>query len=174
MKLLYDPDQLTYVKYKAPSGNNTTSVANPRIPGYFQYVFASAQGSFLNETTPVLTLWFTVAEDLPAGTQIRFGLSEPVKADSIAVGDYTSHKRTVGVQFKPFGIAPILGDANCDCDVTAADAALILRSLVGLDTLSATGLVNAEVDGQASVTAQDAVLILRHVVGLIGRFPAGE
>ena len=83
-------------------------------------------------------------------------------------------ERTVGAQLKPFGIAPIYGDANCDCLVTAADAALVLRTLVGLDTLSAIGADNAKVAGESSVSAQDAALILRYVVKLIERFPVEE
>ena len=56
-------------------------------------------------------------------------------------------------------------------DVTAADAALVLRVLVGLDTLSSAGAANAKVDGKATLSAEDAALILRYLVGLIDRFP---
>ncbi len=173
-KLIYDTDLLTYVKYKGLSGNGAMCIANPNEPGLFQLAFASSSGTMLNGTTPVLTLWFTVAEDLPSDTKIRFAFSEPIKADSVPQGSYTSEKRTVGVQLHPFGIAPIYGDANCDCEVTAADAALVLRALVGLETLSETGTKNAKVAGQGTYSAEDAALILRYVVGLIERFPAEE
>ena len=68
--------------------------------------------------------------------------------------------------------APLLGDTNCDGVITGADAALILRAIVGLDTLSAQGALNADVDGDLEITAEDAVLILRWIVGLIAQFPA--
>ena len=173
-KLLYDQALLTYEKSKGLSGNGAMSSLNPNVPGMVQYAFISANGTLLNGTTPLLTLWFTVAEDLPVGTQIRFAFGDRIKADSIPKGSTSSQKRTVGVQLHPFGIAPIYGDANCDCEVTAADAALVLRALVGLETLSETGSENAKVAGQGTYSAEDAALILRYVVGLIERFPAEE
>ena len=67
---------------------------------------------------------------------------------------------------------PILyGDANCDGKITSADAAIVLRSIVGLSTLTPLGMLNADVDGDAEVTANDAVMILRYVVALIDSLP---
>ena len=171
LKLLYDPELLTYEKSKSLSGNGAMSTLNPNEPGKIQYAFISANGSMLNGTTPLLTLWFTLREDLPAGTQIRFAFSEPVKAYSIAEGN-SAKKRTVGAQMNAFGLGVLFGDANCDGSVTAADAALVLRALVGIDALSETGSENAKTEGKSSVSAQDAALILRYIVGLIRRFPA--
>ena len=68
--------------------------------------------------------------------------------------------------------APVFGDANGDGRITPADAALILRYLVGQETLSEVERVNADVDGSGTVDAEDAALILRYIVGLIDRFPA--
>ena len=68
----------------------------------------------------------------------------------------------------------VLGDANCDGQITAADAALILRSIVGLNELSAQGALNADVDGDLEITAEDAALILRYIVKLIEQFPIEE
>ena len=65
----------------------------------------------------------------------------------------------------------LYGDANCDGKVTAADAAIVLRVLVGLDTLSGQGMKNALVSGGETLSAEDAALILRYVVKLIDRFP---
>lgn len=64
------------------------------------------------------------------------------------------------------------GDANCDGKVNASDASYILRSLVGLDSLSAQGYKNANVDGQSGVSAADASCILRYLVGLLPSLPA--
>ena len=66
---------------------------------------------------------------------------------------------------------PLWGDANGDGSITAADAAMILRAVVGLSTLSLQGAYNADVDGNLEITAADAAIILRHVVGLINVFP---
>ncbi len=76
------------------------------------------------------------------------------------------------VQTKDVAIAAILpGDANCSGKVTAADAAMILRSLVGLSTLSAEGVLNAEVTGDGAIDAEDAAAILCYVVKLIPALP---
>ncbi len=62
--------------------------------------------------------------------------------------------------------AGLLGDANLDGKVTAADAAEILRAVVGLTELNAEALFFADVNQDGSVTAADAAFILRAVVGL--------
>ena len=66
---------------------------------------------------------------------------------------------------------PIWGDANGDGIVTAADAATILRALVGLDQLSPVAAFNADVNGDLQVTAEDAALILRYIVGMVESLP---
>ena len=174
-KLAYDPDQLTYVKYKALAGNDVMSIGNPNEAGLFQFAFVSSSGMLISGTTPLLTLWFTVSEVLPDGTQIRFSVSEAIKADSVSAGSYNSQKRSVGTDFAPFLIrSTIFGDANCDGAVTPADAALVLQALIGMKTLSDQGLKNAKVDGTDTLNAEDAALILRYIVKLIARFPVQE
>lgn len=59
------------------------------------------------------------------------------------------------------------GDVNLSGTVTSADATLILRWLVGLDTLSDEAVALADVNGDGFFTAADAALILRYLVGLI-------
>ena len=66
----------------------------------------------------------------------------------------------------------VLGDANEDGLITSADAAMILRTIVGLSELTLQGELNADVDGDLEVTAADAALVLQYVVGLINAFPA--
>ncbi len=174
-KLAYDPDQLTYVKYKPLSGSGVMSIINPNEPGLIQYAFVSTNGSAVSGDKPFLTLWFTVAEGLSDGTQIRFSVTEAIKADSVAAGSYHSQKRTVGTDFSPFTVGETLfGDANCDGAVTAADAAFVLRALTGLETITEQGLRNAKVDGTDALNSEDAALILRYAVKLIDRFPVQE
>ena len=170
LKLVYDPDQLTYVKNKTFSGNGVMNMLNPNTPGSVQHVFISTNGSNISRTEPLLTLWFTVADGLPARTRIDFGFSEPIKASSVISGDYTSQKRTTGALLNPFYIDAMYGDANCDGRVTAADAAAVLRALIGANTLSETGRVNANINGNG-IDAESAAGILRYVVKLIRRFP---
>ena len=71
---------------------------------------------------------------------------------------------------------PVYGDANCDGRVTAADAALVLRALVGLSELTEEGALLADVvpDYTGRPTAADAAAILRYVVGLIDEFEVAK
>lgn len=58
------------------------------------------------------------------------------------------------------------GDANGSGDVTAADAALVLRFLVQLSDICDEGLLAADYTRDGTVDASDAAAILRHAVGL--------
>ncbi len=62
---------------------------------------------------------------------------------------------------------PILrGDANLDGKVTAADAALALRTVVDLSYMNAPMRAAGDMDGDGIVTAADAAAILRLIVNL--------
>jgi hypothetical protein len=58
------------------------------------------------------------------------------------------------------------GDANLDGKVTAADAALVLRTVVGLSYMNAPMRSVGDLNGDGEITATDAVTILRLVVNL--------
>ena len=65
----------------------------------------------------------------------------------------------------------VFGDANCNGKITSADAAAVLRAIVGLSTLPARGAWNADADGNGEISSSDAAAILRYVVGLINTLP---
>ena len=58
------------------------------------------------------------------------------------------------------------GDANLDGRVTAADAALILRTVVGLSDMNAPMRAAGDLDGDGEISATDAAMVLRLVVRL--------
>jgi len=66
------------------------------------------------------------------------------------------------------------GDVSMNGRVSAYDAALVLRYLVGKLTLSDVQLAIADVTGRKGVTALDAAVILQYAVGLIDKFPVEE
>jgi len=68
--------------------------------------------------------------------------------------------------------SPRYGDANEDGEITAADAACVLRYLAGLCEVSEHGLMNAKVSANPELAAEDAALILRFLTDLIFYFPA--
>ena len=55
----------------------------------------------------------------------------------------------------------MIGDADCDCTIKSADAAMILRALVRLDMLTSQSERNADADNDGEITAADASAILR-------------
>lgn len=61
------------------------------------------------------------------------------------------------------------GDANCDGNVTVADAAAILQYLGNKDRygLSAEGTANADCDGSAGITTKDALRVQQYAAGII-------
>ena len=62
--------------------------------------------------------------------------------------------------------AAIEGDADGDGGLTPADARLVLRCAVGLETMAPELLSHCDLDADGSVTPADARLTLRHAVGL--------
>ena len=61
----------------------------------------------------------------------------------------------------------ISGDVDGSGEITAADAAMILRHIVNLITLRDAELLSADYTGDGTVNAADAAQILRKVVGLV-------
>ena len=58
------------------------------------------------------------------------------------------------------------GDANLDGKLTAADAALVLRTVVGLSYMNEPMCAAGDADGDGEITAADAAKILRLVIQL--------
>ena len=68
--------------------------------------------------------------------------------------------------------AVVYGDVDGSGSVSAIDASLILRHIVGVETLNDNALQAADVDGNGVVSAVDASMVLRKAVGAIEKFPA--
>jgi len=67
---------------------------------------------------------------------------------------------------------PVLyGDVNNDGKITAEDASLVLKAVVGLVTLNETQKQAADVTSDGNVTALDAATILQYTVGIITTLP---
>lgn len=66
----------------------------------------------------------------------------------------------------------VYGDVDGSGNVSAKDATLILKHIVGLETLNGSAFQAADVDGSGSVDTADATMVLKKVVGLIDKFPA--
>ncbi|MBQ6234533.1 MAG: 5'-nucleotidase C-terminal domain-containing protein [Clostridia bacterium] len=145
--------------------------------GKLMFSWASDTAVLLNNEDIVLTLWFA-APNAKAGETAAVvfttNVLDTASAMSFMYGNQLIELEAETIDGSITFADILLGDANCDGQVTAADAALVLRSIVGLNELSALGAFNADVDGDCEVTAEDAALILRYVVRLIDKFPAEE
>ena len=142
----------------------------------FMASWASDTEAELKENDIVLTLWFTKIGPAPEDGVVPIIFTvNPLGFESAvsitfagAVTELEANTVDGSITFEKV----LYGDANCDGQVTAADAALILRAIVGLSELSPRGVLNADADGDLEVTAEDAAAILRYVVGLIEGLPA--
>lgn len=74
----------------------------------------------------------------------------------------------------PKAVPPILGDVNCDGQITAADLSAIKAALRTEKFASATAKKNADVNKSKKVTDEDAKLIRDYLLSKITDFPQGE
>ena len=155
-----------YLSYMAGSNRLTTvkTISETNGNSYAYWVLGWENGSpvFKNSQMQAATLCYdSVAECF---TCKRANRGKPLTVYSICADDlwYTTELRSESV---------ICGDANCDGRVSVADAAHVLRVLIGLGRLSWRGMMNACVCGNKTPSAADAAMILRYVVGLIDTFP---
>ena len=77
----------------------------------------------------------------------------------------------------PVGLDYVVRGDKADDDrgaISAFDASVVLRYVVGLLDLSACQMIAGDVTGNCWVNAYDASFILKHVVGLITQFPVGK
>lgn len=84
--------------------------------------------------------------------------------DSKTDSDTDSDAKSDTEKPKPNGI---YGDLDGDGNITAGDALIILRTSVGLETLTSEQISLADVDSDSVVTAQDALAVLRNSVGIL-------
>jgi hypothetical protein len=137
--------------------------------------WASETGETIANDDIILTLYFRKIGDTAPDERTEIVFTENKLGSKSALAYLEDGRmRELEVTTENGGItfdAPLFGDANTDGVVTSADAALVLRAIVGLSSLSLRGALNADVDGDGEVTAADAAIILRYVVGLITELP---
>ena len=166
----YDRTMLTW--RKAEGMVDWTVTENSRA---LMAAWASDTEVFLKNDDVILTLWFAGTDNVKPGdtAPITFTVNPLGNGSELS---YLFAGKVVATEAATIDgsilFEPILyGDANCDGQVTSADAAMILRALVKLSTLSPRGTLNADVDGDGEVTAADAAAILRYLVSLIDTLP---
>ena len=170
------PENTDVIVCNAPSGDNTlasltvlegelTPAFDPRVENY-----AVTVAYDVTKVTVSAAANDEKAAVVISGTELdENGAGVVTITVTAANGDVRVYTVTVTREAAP---APVYGDANCDGKVTAADAAMVLRAMVGLSALTPQGAVNADVaptyDGMPNM--EDAAEILRYVVKLISSF----
>ena len=124
------------------------------------------------------------AEEYDICGQVRYCLNdEPVDSAQMMISggkDDTVYTDAGGnYQFTnlPVGLDYVVRGDKADDDrgaISAFDASVVLRYVVGLLDLSACQMIAGDVTGNCWVNAYDASFILKHVVGLITQFPVGK
>jgi hypothetical protein len=101
---------------------------------------------------------------------------EPTVSYSVMRIQPISDNSLTMVEFIPVSISPLYGDVSGNGEITAFDASIILRVVVGILHLNDPSYPNltleiADVTGDGTVSALDAALVLQYTVGLITDFP---
>ncbi len=94
------------------------------------------------------------------------GITVHLRSSNISLQNYLESNN---VSFTFIDDEPIMGDANCDGNVSLADAVAIMQSLANPDkyALSAQGKINGDVSGNNDgITNNDALTIQRQLLGL--------
>ncbi|MBR4868273.1 MAG: dockerin type I repeat-containing protein, partial [Clostridia bacterium] len=68
---------------------------------------------------------------------------------------------------KKTATATVVGDTDQDNTVTASDALMVLKWIVGKEKFSVQQFANSDMDGSKHIEASDALMILKKVVGKI-------
>ena len=143
--------------------------------GILSAAWASDTEVLLSENDVVLTLYFAPVQRILPGEEVVIAFTENALGNGSALSfvnegevlELVARTEDGSILFEE----PLWGDANGDGKITSADAALILRAVVGRSELDPRGAYQADADGDGEITAADAALILQYVVGLIDSFP---
>ncbi len=97
--ITYDAAQVAYADYEADD-TFTMSAVNGNEEGIVRCTLASMEGIPAAETADVITLYFALAEDLEAGTEIAFELAEGAYAETTDTVKPVHHD--IAAEFAPF------------------------------------------------------------------------
>lgn len=151
---------------------NPISRAGLRLSFFFQTALATADEYAANakngETVNVNTskfqafvLYFSIPENGADTADIKLSAKTVIKQ--------TEKVYTAALTFKPSSLpvyVPLRGDVDLDKAVTAADARIVLRCAVKLETLTGRPFRNADMDNDGIITSADARRVLRVAVKL--------
>ena len=134
----------------------TVSFTDTSVNGTFpidSWTWSFGNDSTSNDQNPEYTYLYPGMYDIELRVEDEFGL-----ADSITYPDLIE-------------IDIVYGDVSFNSSVQAYDATIILRHVVGLETLDSLQLEVGDVSLDLTISALDASYVLQYVVGLIDDLP---
>lgn len=99
--LTYDPAQVTFVKLERNENAFNLSIVNDKEEGTLRIALTS-EGVKIAEETAAAALYFKVAEDLEAGTEIAFELGEGAAAETYQDNASVVTPHDIAADFKPY------------------------------------------------------------------------
>ncbi|WHH57906.1 S8 family serine peptidase [Petroclostridium sp. X23] len=159
LTLAYDADALQVLDVKKAAANDFVMAVNTNTPGVIKVALAGVQA--ITDSQKMLDLSFRPIGNVGQTTITIQNADFNEKAFEVKEDSEVGSSDT----------SIVYGDLNEDERVTAGDATLVLRAVVGLTALTDAQQIAADVNGDGRITAGDATLILRKVVGLIELFP---
>ena len=143
--------------YKIDSG---TSMAAPHVSGVAALLLSANPGLDVDDLEQIIIDTAVPLTDsaypLSPNYGFGYGLVDALAAVNRAL-------------LMPFSL--IAGDLNDDGIVNVSDAIMLLRSIVGLVTLTPCQATAADVNNDGAVNVSDAIAILRYIVGLVPELP---
>ena len=138
-------------------------------------IFTNADG-----TNGWKVLWFNAQNVTSNGSLFTLELSvaSDAKAGTYPVSVYYSPSNTIsGEYFEEANLSNalislesdssvLMGDVNCDGQITTSDVILTARYIVGLVNISEQQQILADVNGDANITNADVILLARYLLGL--------
>lgn len=110
------------------------------------------------------------ADDVSEHTYGEWIVTKPATLEETGTRERTcsvcSHKQTETIEKLEF----ILGDVDCDGQITNEDSILVTRYLARLESLTQLQIKSADVNGDGEINIGDAVLIKMYVSGNINTF----
>ena len=117
----------------------------------------------------------TTAQPTTEPTTAQPTTAEPTTIPSTPASSETTQPTTPSTTDAPIvGETKILGDANCDGEVTIVDVTVIQQYLVNLRTFTPASYRNSDVDGNGKVTIKDANYIQRWVLKIDVPYAIGK
>lgn len=160
LSVSYDTDKLSLTSITYPFNEDAFYCEQSELSASPVTVSIQAQEYAIEGDCALFTLTFNVKDGAPDGDYLV-----DISVDSVYDADFNEAELVGGSGTVTVSTAPdvLLGDANGDGIITAADALLISRKLSGWDVQ--LEIEASDVNGDGMVTASDALLISRKLSG---------